>query len=54
MACIWMTTDINWNQQWFVIVVFPDHTHLLFFMVKEETPVILTFLNHCFQTITKQ
>ena len=23
-------------------------------MVKEETPVILTFLNHCFSTIPKQ
>ena len=33
---------VRWGCLWFVIVVFPDHTHLLFFM-----SVIERFYNFC-------
>ena len=34
---------VPWDCLWFVIVLFPDHTHLLFFIALP--PLILTSLN---------
>ena len=37
---------MSWGCLWFVIVVFPDHTHLLFFTIKES------ILDQYHQTLT--
>ena len=29
--------NVPWGCLWFVIVVFPDHTHLIFFILKKLT-----------------
>ena len=32
----WLFLAVLWGGMWFVIVVFPDHTHLLFFKKSEK------------------
>ena len=40
----WLFLVVPWVCLWFVIVVFPDHTHLLFLTIlqKNETKIITT------------
>ena len=33
MVIEWLFLGVSWGCLWFVIVVFPDHTHLLFLSV---------------------
>ena len=33
MKAEWLFLVVSWGCLWFVIVVFPDHTHLLFYAV---------------------
>ena len=39
----WLFLVVPWGCLWFVIVVFPDHTHLLF-LVAGEDKIMLTMM----------
>ena len=36
---VWLFLAVSWNCLQFVIVVFPDHTHLLFFKCSTATEI---------------
>ena len=42
----WLFFAVPWGFLWFVIVVFPDHTHLLFLGNINPLPHML-YLEHC-------
>ena len=50
MVVEWLFLTVPWGCLWFVIVVFPDHTHLLFSkhncLELSGFACILLFLNH--------
>ena len=39
---VWLFLAVSWGCLQFVIVVFPDHTHLLFFILNQNTPFFIT------------
>ena len=48
MIAVWLFLAVPWVCLRFVIVVFPDHTHLLFLQQKrKQTPSVMIVISSC-------